>query len=189
MTEWKPAEMNTANFNSAEYSLRRVRTNEATLYKDLRLGALQEAPEAFCTQYAEAAARDEESWSAQADENATSNDRALFLAFADNAPIGLAGIYRSEQDEHLGELCQVWVAPTYRGSGVAVALIDAVCAWASERDFTTILATIRAGNDRAVRFYRKYGFTDAADETGPLPGDVVLARAVARDVIGSADEQ
>jgi len=155
-------------------SIRRIRADEGEVYRAVRLAALREAPEAFCSTYADALVRSDESWREQVEENATGEDCALFLAFAEDAAIGLAGIYRDEADREKGELCQVWVAPTHRHAGVAIALMDAVIAWAEEREFRRTLATIRGGNERALRFYRHYGFQDAKGESGPLPGDTVL---------------
>ena len=60
----------------------------------------------------------------------------------------------------LGEVLQVWVAPEFRGTGVAQKMLDAVFQWAGENSFRTILATITKGNERARQFYRKYGFED-----------------------------
>jgi len=178
MENMEHVSLKTRNNVRVNHSIRRIEMGEVALYRQVRLTALKEAPEAFCTTYAEAMARDEESWRAQADENASSDDRALFLARANEETIGLAGVYREESATKTGELCQVWVAPAYRRTGVAVGLMDVLMAWAVERDFRQILATIRAGNERALRFYRTYGFVNAEGVVGPLPGDTVLVREI-----------
>lgn len=159
-------------------TVRRIQTGEAILYRQVRLAALGGSPAAFHSTYAGALERSEESWREQADENAASDDRALFLAFVDDAPVGLAGLYRDPEQADLGELCQVWVAPEHRGGGTAAALMDALFSWAGERGFRSILATIREGNDRALAFYRKYGFLPAGTDYSCEAGCILLTENV-----------
>ena len=98
------------------------------------------------------------------------SDRATFIAFSGESPIG-AALYRDKEIIDIGEVFQVWVSPEYRSKGVAVDIMDAVFRWAGENGFPAIRATIPNGNDRALRFYRKYGFNvlDGASLEGPDP--------------------
>ena len=132
--------------------VRRICVGEFEVYRTVRLAALKDAPEAFQTTYAEADKRTDENWRAQADNNARSDDQALFLALEDGGVVGLAGVYRSPDEPGTGELCQVWVAPEHRGSGLSQVLVESVLAWAADQGFDGVLATIRGGNERAVRF-------------------------------------
>jgi GNAT superfamily N-acetyltransferase len=154
-------------------TIRRIQVGEFEAYRTVRLLALCDAPEAFQTTYAEAEKRTDAAWQVQADNNARSDDHALFLAWDDGGAIGLAGVYRMP-GEDTGELYQVWVAPEHRGSGLSQALVESVLAWAAGQGFGAVLATIRGGNDRAVRFYRTLGFTDAPDVARPFSDDTVL---------------
>jgi Acetyltransferases len=98
--------------------------------------------------------------------------------FSDNSPIGIAALYRIARQADVGEVIQVWVAPEYRGKGVARDLMDAVFKWASKNRFHTIQATITEGNTRALKFYRKYGFTIANEISVDSSDDIVLVREV-----------
>lgn len=141
--------------------------------------SLQEAPYAFSSNYESALRRSPESWQEQADSTAQGSDRATFLAFAKDAPVGIAALYRDTGEPDTGEILQVWVAPQYRGAtGVAPALIDAIFQWAGPNGFQTILATIRKDNPRALAFYRKYGFRDDSAFTPKHPEEVVMVKAV-----------
>ncbi|HET90936.1 MAG TPA: GNAT family N-acetyltransferase [Chloroflexi bacterium] len=73
----------------------------------------------------------------------------------------------------MGEVLQVWVAPEYRGAGVATGLLDAILRWAETNGFREIKAAVTPGNEGALRFYQKCGFrlldgvslsTDGADD-------------------------
>jgi hypothetical protein len=41
----------------------------------------------------------------------------------EDRPVGLAALYRDEEDPNLGELFQMWVAPEVRGGSVAADLL------------------------------------------------------------------
>src|SRR4051812_32931889 len=100
------------------HSIRRLKVGEATLYREIRLQALKESPDAFTTTYESAFNRDSDSWIAQADGSARGSDRATFVALA-GKPIGLAALYRDPDYPFRGELIQVWVSAEHRGTSVA----------------------------------------------------------------------
>ena len=150
-------------------SVRRIRIGESELFKRMRLTSLQEAPYAFSSTYESALRRSPESWTGQADRSAQGSDRATFIAFSGDSPIGIAALYRDKDRMDVGEVLQVWVAPEYRSKGVALGLMDAIFQWAKENGFRKIVATITKGNTRALRFYQKCGFrpVDCASLDGP----------------------
>jgi GNAT superfamily N-acetyltransferase len=159
-------------------TIRRIRTGEADLYKQVRLATLRDAPYAFTSAYETALARSDEGWREQADGTALGNDRATFIVFSDDAPIGIAAVYRMADRADAGEAVQVWVDPGFRGKRVAWDLMDAVFEWAAGNRFRVIIAKITKGNTRALRFYSKYGFALAEDAPPDESGCVVLHRDV-----------
>ena len=152
---------------------------EADLFKRMRLASLQDAPYAFSSTYDAALSRSDESWQEQADLSTTGSDRATFFAFSDEALIGIAALYRLPQQKEAGELIQMWVDPDNRGKSIAWDLLNEVFKWASENGFHTVIAKVTKGNDRARRFYRKYGF--ALEEKRRMDDEegAVLVRPVA----------
>jgi RimJ/RimL family protein N-acetyltransferase len=155
--------------------IRRIRAGEAGLYKKLRLASLQEAPYAFSSTYASALQRTDDSWQEQVNESADGPDRALFVAISREEPVGLTALVHLPGLSGTGELHQVWIAPGYRGKGLARDLLDAVFVWARANDLHTILAQITKDNARALAFYRRYGFTSSGLIQPDSPGDAVLA--------------
>jgi ribosomal protein S18 acetylase RimI-like enzyme len=162
-------------------TIRRIQIGEHELFKRIRLASLRESPLAFGSTYESAIARTAESWREQADCSAQGSDRSTFIAFAAGSPIGIAALYRHKERKDLGELLQVWVAPEYRSTRVAVEVMDAVFHWAGANGFRKIVASVAKGNERALRFYRKYGFgpVDAASDTGS--DDIVLIKEIAAE--------
>lgn len=140
-----------------KHTIRRLNIGEGDLYRRVRLESLEESPDAFASTYEAALDRSEESWSSQADASASGTDRATFIVLSDR-PVGLAAIYRMDDPPEEGELLQVWVAPGCRGGTVAGDLVDALFHWASGHGFEAIRAEVTSTNERALRFYEKYGF-------------------------------
>ena len=140
-------------------TIRRIQVGESDLYKKIRLTSLQDAPYAFSSTYDSALQRSVESWREQVDRTAQGSDRATFIVFSDDTPIGIAALYRLENQTDVGEVFQVWVTPEHRGTSIAWDLMDMVFAWAGENNFHKIIAGVTKANSRALRFYTKYGFT------------------------------
>lgn len=167
-------------------AISRIRPDEWRVLKDVRLAALRDAPYAFATRLADAEAHTDEFWQSAAQDRATSPDSCTFFARAADVdkPVGMAGGFRDAEARDVAHLVAVWIAPEWRGAGVAAPLIEAVCAWAAETpEIARITAYVSGGNDRAQRFYEKAGFVRQPEGT-PRPGafaddcDILMVRAV-----------
>ncbi len=159
-------------------TIRRLRKGEADLYRAMRLKSIADSPSAFETTYDAVMARSPESWREQADSSAEGEDRATFLAFEGEEAIGIAALYRVGESKDVAELLQVWVAPGHRGSGVARALMDKIFAWAGKCGFRQVVAKVTSGNERALTFYRNYGFALAEAASGDVGGTRIISRQV-----------
>jgi len=155
-------------------TVRRLRLGEGELFKQMRLISLCESPSAFSSTYESALKRTPESWREQADKSAEGPDRATFLLFSEDAPIGIAALYRDLNNIDTGEVVQVWVSPEFRGTGVAETLMEAVLGWASENGFRRVLAGINQGNVRALRFYQRLGFGPVQEMKGDGTGGFLV---------------
>lgn len=159
-------------------TIRRISKGEWTLYREMRLAALADAPDAFSTTYESAAMRSQESWASQADASAEGSSRFTFFAFADEMPVGLAALYRDENIANRGELIQVWISPSQRGSGIADELIYFILRCAQENKFDAIFAEVIVTNARAIKFYRKHGFELNGSPPIHSHSSVVLSRKI-----------
>jgi RimJ/RimL family protein N-acetyltransferase len=144
-------------------TIRRIRVGEGELFKQIRLDAVRESPAAFGSTYESMSRRTPESWTRQADSSAQGPDRATFLAFSGDKPVGIMALYRIEEGSDVGELLQVWVSPEYRSQALAAEITDAVFDWAGESGFRTVVAAVAKENARALRFYEKYGFRPTSE--------------------------
>jgi GNAT superfamily N-acetyltransferase len=136
--------------------------------RDVRLTALQEAPDAFGSTYAREASFTKEQWLARI------SDRAVtYLAYVPGSaePAGIAGVYIDDGDgagnQH-PEVVSMWVRPAARGRKVGEALIEATATWASRRGFGELHLWVTESNASARRLYERCGFTPTG-ERQPLP--------------------
>jgi ribosomal protein S18 acetylase RimI-like enzyme len=136
------------------FSVRQLSTEDVAAYRSVRLEALRDHPEAFASAYA--AARDQpDDYFAGALEKL-----AIFGIIAgDRSLAGIAAFDRLEgaKLQHRGSIIQVYVRPHMRGTGAALALIEAVTDHARQYVVQLHLG-VADGNEAAIGLYRKAGF-------------------------------
>lgn len=139
-----------------EIERRVVDENDWRLWRELRLSALADAPEAFRSSYAywSGPGDEEENWRARL------SGRPFNLVFLqDDNPAGMVSATVVDGGEVV-ELHSMWVAPSARGSGVGDAAIGAVVTWAREQGASSVLLSVMATNQPAAGLYRRHGFVD-----------------------------
>jgi aminoglycoside 6'-N-acetyltransferase I len=100
---------------------------------------------------------------------------AVFLAWRGREAVGVATVTTCVGIEYgrSAELDDLYVLPQARGSGVASALIEAVCSWCSEERATVVLVTVTPegeANHKLLDYYQRRGFAHT--------GRVILERAL-----------
>jgi hypothetical protein len=95
--------------------VRRFTPDEWWLYRDLRLRALQDAPDAFGSTYAHECQRADSDWRTRLERGAASLRDLPLVAEVDGAPSGLAWARLEDEVPAVAHLYQMWVAPERRG--------------------------------------------------------------------------
>lgn len=131
--------------------IRRLAAGDWAPFRDVRLAALRDAPEAFGSTLGEAETLDEAEWRRRLEQ------RAAFLAAVGHQGVGLAAGIEAEQPGE-AELISMWVAPGWRGQGIGDRLVDAVLGWAAAQRFTAVRLWVATGNAPAERLYLRHGF-------------------------------
>ena len=122
-------------------------------YRDVRLAALQESPEAFVATFEEESALDEEAWRER-----MRRSRRLVAASGGNV-VGVVSVGRAGQEEdNSGELFGLWVTPAERGSGVAWQLVQAGAEQARADGRSHLAYWVGTENGAAVAFASSFGF-------------------------------
>src|SRR5579884_633138 len=107
-------------------TVRRFLASEWRTYRDLRLSALAESPDAFGSTHEREASRDDADWEARLRDGAMSEAQLPLIALSGETPVGLAWARRDDHETTLAWVFQVWVSPAHRGQGVGRLLMKAV---------------------------------------------------------------
>jgi GNAT superfamily N-acetyltransferase len=152
-----------------------LRPGEGDRWRRIRLRALQEAPYAFGTTYAEALQWSAARWEAHVAEVAT------FVAVLDGNDVGVArGASHHLSDAR--ELISMWVDPAARRLGIAARLIESVATWAAATGATVLVLDVVAGNAAAIALYYRAGFAPFEGESmgEPASGEIRFTRSLAK---------
>jgi GNAT superfamily N-acetyltransferase len=160
------------NLRPDEPAVTRLSEDEWRVWRAVRLAALAEAPGSFGSTLAQEQTLGDEEWQGMIRRGAVfvaaAGGTAAGGASVGGAPVGVAaGIRRPDPAER--GLGAMWVAPPWRGRGVAARLADAVIDWARQEGAARIGLWSPADNPRACRFYERQGFRSTG-KTRPFPG-------------------
>jgi ribosomal protein S18 acetylase RimI-like enzyme len=131
--------------------------DEWHILHEIRLSALRESPRAFLSRHQDEEAYDEASWRAEF----VRGDWYVGIAEGQPAddPISLVGItHESRAPVHDRFLEYLWVAPEFRGRGVAFDMINRVLDRLKRSGVRTVFLWVLDGNDGAKRLYKRLGF-------------------------------
>jgi ribosomal protein S18 acetylase RimI-like enzyme len=145
--------------------VRRVRVEDWRALRDVRLAALADAPTAFGSTHAGALERPDDWWVEWCERSATGDEQSMVLAWDETTPVGMAGVYRT--DDGTWQVISMWVEPDARGRGIARALLDVVVRFARQQGAGEIVLGVTDGNDAARGLYESFGFVDNG-ESEPL---------------------
>jgi ribosomal protein S18 acetylase RimI-like enzyme len=128
-------------------------------WREVRLAALAEAPEAFGATLADWSGSGdvEERWRRRLEEVPCN-----VVARVDGQPAGQASGCALDEDGAC-EVISVWVAPAHRGTGVAEAVLGAIEAWAVAEGAGSLTLSVKRRNDRAIAAYHRLGWCRTGD--------------------------
>lgn len=149
--------------------LRRATSDDWRASRDIRIRALTEAPDAFCSTLDRELGFDEDEWRRRVIRGIT------VLAWEGEQVVGTATGKVDPHEESSKELVAMWVDPAHRGEGIATALIESVLAWALGEGAPALALWVAEDNERAVGVYEKCGFV-ATGERDVMRPDVDQVR-------------
>lgn len=156
--------------------IRRIRADEGSRLRALRLRALAEAPLAYGSTLAREQDYPDDLWRRRALDASAGCDGATFIAERDGQWLGLAtGFARADEPESAGSLLVgMFVDGTARRLGVGVELVEAVASWARACGSARLALWVTSGNEPATALYRRCGFRPTG-ATRPLSHAPALA--------------
>jgi ribosomal protein S18 acetylase RimI-like enzyme len=146
--------------------IRRLRPDELSRFRAIRLRSLRDAPEAFGTTYEGASGWTPERWFE------LFSSLLAFVAVEGDQDVGMVRTSPDLEVDGVASLGSLWVAPEARCRGVGSALVEAVVEWSRSEGFSDLLLNVADDNDAAIRLYEALGFAPTGrTSTFPAPRD------------------
>jgi ribosomal protein S18 acetylase RimI-like enzyme len=150
--------------------------HEWRTYRDLRLRALADAPDAFGSTLADEGTRPDREWATRLQAGIDRQRNLPLLAEAGTEPVGLAWGRIHDSSTDVANLYQMWVAPTHRRMGIGELLLNAVIVWARTLKARRVVLSVTSGNSPAYRMYIRAGFKSVGEPVALRPGSSVSAQ-------------
>jgi ribosomal protein S18 acetylase RimI-like enzyme len=157
-------------------SVRALAPDEWRTYKDVRLRALGDSPDAFGRTLVEEEERADTDWADRVKSAADRRWNLPLLAEADSKPIGLAWARIETSAPDVANLYQMWVEPSYRRLGVGRLLLDEVIKWAEAANVRCVALSVTCADSPATRLYRRTGFEPVGEPQPLRSGSALLAQ-------------
>ncbi|WP_344755421.1 GNAT family N-acetyltransferase [Leifsonella bigeumensis] len=144
--------------------LRRATTDDWAASRDIRLRALSQDPNAFCSSLESESGFDEQRWRNRLGHGIT------VLAWEGSDPVGTVTGKPDPHEEGGREIVAMWVAPAHRGTGLADSLIASVVDWAATEGAHEVALWVAEDNSRARSLYERVGFAATGETDAMRPG-------------------
>ncbi|MGY0216234.1 N-acetyltransferase family protein [Endozoicomonadaceae bacterium StTr2] len=141
--------------------------NDWQTYKNLRLQALQDSPDSFCTTYEQMVDATDEFWICRCQLKQGSSIMLPLIAELDGIPCGMAWAITSEVESGTAHIYQMWVSPQARGHGIARAMLEKMLTWAEKHQLEKLELSVTTTNRAAIALYESMGF-ETCGELVPL---------------------
>jgi ribosomal protein S18 acetylase RimI-like enzyme len=137
--------------------LAQIGPTNAPVFKNIRLRALQDAPSAFSSTYADESKLTDADWLKRASQWSGA-DAVAYLAMDAGSAVGIAAGVLDRTDPTRATLISMWVEPAHRRLGIGRILVDAIVTWARAQNVLYLGLMVTSNNDRALQFYQSLGF-------------------------------
>jgi RimJ/RimL family protein N-acetyltransferase len=131
---------------------------DAQAYRELRLQALQNHPEAYSSDLKANKQKPMTHWEERL--RSLGAENMIFFALSGDRLIGMCGIYRgnSPKTHHSATVVSVYVQPEWRGLQIAEGLINQCIEWARAQEIKILKLAVVTTNSAAIRCYARCGF-------------------------------
>ena len=140
--------------------VRRLTESDAAEYRELRLRALREHPDAFTSSFEEDQLKPID-WARQRLGHRPEAPHDFVLgAFSGGILVGILGLSVEPRKKvrHIGDVFGMYIAPEHAGRGAGKLLLHSCIARAREAGLEQLRLTVTDGNARARSLYERAGF-------------------------------
>lgn len=143
----------------AELVVRKITSQDARAFRELRLFGLKEAPYAFGMAHEEFVSSTEDSVRKTLELLSPGFAVGAFNSTGDLSGIAVVDIQKGVKRKHVGLVWGVYVHPTARGSGVGERMLTALIDFAREVETLQVLnLSVYVKNQPAISLYERVGF-------------------------------
>ena len=159
------------------FNIKPMSASDWSRYRDVRLRALHDSPDAFGSTYERSSRLTDADWIARL--QAAQSDQTLpMAAIKDGEFMGLAWVIIEPPDKTVAHLYQMWVDPQCRGCGIGRALIETAIEWAQAIGSLSMQLEVTCGDRPARRLYDAMGFTPTGEPQPVRPGPTRLEQTM-----------
>lgn len=152
-------------------------------YRELRLRALREDPEAFSSRYADSLNQPEDYWRTRLAEAAKGERTWLLFARQDAKLVGMVGAFIEDPAAERATVVSVYVPKEARGQGISTHLMEAMLRLLSTvPTLKQAQLCVNVTQIPAIQLYKRFGFV----ETGQEPAMTGAGHAVQQLVMQRA---
>jgi GNAT superfamily N-acetyltransferase len=169
-------------------SIRTLAADEWRRYRDLRLRALADSPDAFGSTLVAEAGRPDAEWARRLASSADIRVNLPLVAEIRGQLVGLAWGRIDASNPEVAALYQMWVAPPHRDRGVGEKLLEGVIAWAKAQNASSLDLAVTCGDSPARRLYERAGFKPMGSPQPLRPGSTLLAQPMRRPLTDAAEQ-
>lgn len=161
---------------STSATVRKLEEVEWPTYRELRLAALAESPDAFGSTLATEQGLTAGDWTGRLAAGATSDLDLPLIAQVQGRAAGLAWAKVDASDTSIVNVYQMWVAPEFRGQGLGRLLLRAAVDWARARNALAVCLSATCGDTPAMHLYTREGFKPVGQSEPLRSGSPLLAQ-------------
>ena len=134
-------------------------------YRNLRLRALKEDPQAFGTNYKTSLEYTEEEWKRRLDNASKGETNWLLFAKDNDKLVGMVGAYLEKEVKDTATIISVYVPNEERGKGISKKLMEHLLNELSHKTFLKkVKLTVNKNQASAVGLYKKFGFLETGTQ-------------------------
>lgn len=131
--------------DSCAITVRKFEAAEFSSYRGLRLSALEESPDVFGSTLGAEQLRTTEEWASRLQGGCNSRLDLPLIGQVGTTVAGLAWGKVDRSDSTIVHLYQMWVAPEFRGHGIARLLLRRIVAWAASLEACSVHLGVASG--------------------------------------------
>jgi ribosomal protein S18 acetylase RimI-like enzyme len=129
-------------------------------YRQIRLEALRDSPQAFGSTYTESLARPDSQWQTRLEEAAKGEEVWLLFARIGERLVGMIGAYVEEKVEPpVAAIVSMYVTPAERGKGISTRLMQAILETLQAAGIYKAVLGVNVDQTAALHLYQRFGFT------------------------------